>query len=470
MGTLYALADPRDGAVRYIGQTTKDLSVRLAGHVNNPASRVRPWVQELVAAGLTPIIAPLREDVPVPELLAAEREEITRRLIDGEDLLNQASTAVARKVLRERAERAARERHRSAWQKAAQHAREVLGGPLAPGSPPPIRLSEQVMERIRALWVLEAGQPADQEMDYRGVGKLSQRSRFRLESAEVSEALWEEVRGAWRFWRYNEDTEFTTAVEARVAGILTCHGIHDAEAARYVSLVPWAVSAVAPWGVLAQQAGLPYDGPAFISWVTGNPEVRDALEFLSAWRPSMIGSLVNIEAPYGRAPASVYLAAAALAHGDICVPEELEYRLTSTLQDVARDNMLTPPMARLLARLRPQALDDVFGSDVASQADQDLGLPLGTAAKVASYLAGRGNYGVLDRVAIRAAGELPSTPFPDYSSWRGPGVCTLRVMVGSQVAARLISSPEGQTEEDVIHKAQSVWMADEEWVQDRDAA
>lgn len=36
-GTIYALVDPRDGAVRYIGQTTKTLAERLAGHVANPA-------------------------------------------------------------------------------------------------------------------------------------------------------------------------------------------------------------------------------------------------------------------------------------------------------------------------------------------------------------------------------------------------------------------------------------------------
>ena len=49
-GTLYTLVDPRTETVRYVGQTTKPLAVRLAGHMNNPAPKVAPWIAELAAA------------------------------------------------------------------------------------------------------------------------------------------------------------------------------------------------------------------------------------------------------------------------------------------------------------------------------------------------------------------------------------------------------------------------------------
>jgi hypothetical protein len=64
-GTIYALVDPRDGAVRYIGQTTKTVAERLAGHIARPAPRVGVWISELREVGLAPFPMALRHDVPV---------------------------------------------------------------------------------------------------------------------------------------------------------------------------------------------------------------------------------------------------------------------------------------------------------------------------------------------------------------------------------------------------------------------
>lgn len=49
--TIYALIDPRDGAVKYVGQT-KNLSHRIACHRRPDSnSRLRKWTEELTAAG-----------------------------------------------------------------------------------------------------------------------------------------------------------------------------------------------------------------------------------------------------------------------------------------------------------------------------------------------------------------------------------------------------------------------------------
>jgi predicted GIY-YIG superfamily endonuclease len=54
---IYALIDPRDMTVRYVGKTT-DPKRRLAEHTANKMSArdVRPWLQELLDAGLAPVM------------------------------------------------------------------------------------------------------------------------------------------------------------------------------------------------------------------------------------------------------------------------------------------------------------------------------------------------------------------------------------------------------------------------------
>lgn len=62
---IYALRDPRDGAVRYVGKTTKGLDERLHGHLK--LARLRPkshrdwWIRSLGAVGLTPQIEVIEE-------------------------------------------------------------------------------------------------------------------------------------------------------------------------------------------------------------------------------------------------------------------------------------------------------------------------------------------------------------------------------------------------------------------------
>jgi hypothetical protein len=63
---IYALIDPRDGVVRYVGQAVNPHR-RLSGHLSrartNPTSRAHRWLNELLAAGLRSQLEILQEVV-----------------------------------------------------------------------------------------------------------------------------------------------------------------------------------------------------------------------------------------------------------------------------------------------------------------------------------------------------------------------------------------------------------------------
>ena len=62
---IYALIDPRDGEIRYVGLTTNSLKVRLAKHVSDWRNTYRGrWVKLLKQLGLRPIIR-LIQYVPI---------------------------------------------------------------------------------------------------------------------------------------------------------------------------------------------------------------------------------------------------------------------------------------------------------------------------------------------------------------------------------------------------------------------
>ena len=87
-GTVYALIDPRDNKIRYIGKTEKPILARLAHHLatpTNPAMRV--WINALSLQGLTPRIEAVAT-VPVDGLGAEEQRQIKRHADDGHRLLN----------------------------------------------------------------------------------------------------------------------------------------------------------------------------------------------------------------------------------------------------------------------------------------------------------------------------------------------------------------------------------------------
>lgn len=88
IGTIYTLSDPRDGRIRYVGKTEKNILERLAGHLaspSNPAMRV--WLNALAIQGLTPHINAIATH-PVDRLLAEEEKQIQAHAAAGHRIFN----------------------------------------------------------------------------------------------------------------------------------------------------------------------------------------------------------------------------------------------------------------------------------------------------------------------------------------------------------------------------------------------
>jgi hypothetical protein len=87
-GTIYALIDPRDGKIRYIGKTVQPILTRLAGHLANPTNpAMRVWITGLTAAGLAPRIEAVATAAE-ERLDAEEQRQIAHHLKRGHRLLN----------------------------------------------------------------------------------------------------------------------------------------------------------------------------------------------------------------------------------------------------------------------------------------------------------------------------------------------------------------------------------------------
>ena len=100
---VYALCDPRDDTIRYVGISI-DARVRLYQHLHGYGGRQEwRWISELQKLGLSPVLLILEEIPTGPEAfyLAYEREEfwIREMLLAGEPLLN--TYGVTRRYSRE---------------------------------------------------------------------------------------------------------------------------------------------------------------------------------------------------------------------------------------------------------------------------------------------------------------------------------------------------------------------------------
>ncbi len=97
---VYALRDPRDHAVRYVGVTRSTLRQRLIGHYSAPDwyddGKTR-WMNELKALGFRPTIEAVETITgqPYSHALSLSKEAywIEKFLGDGTDLLNQHNRA-----------------------------------------------------------------------------------------------------------------------------------------------------------------------------------------------------------------------------------------------------------------------------------------------------------------------------------------------------------------------------------------
>lgn len=459
-GTLYALVDPRDGAVRYIGQTTKTITERLAGHIANPVPRVGKWISELSQAGLAPLPVALREGIPVLELLAVEKEEITRRIAAGEKLLNSTVTAAGREILARRAEEDRIAHERQTWRDVADRVRVTVGGPMPPGDLPPIPIGTQAMHAYRQTLLL-AAEP-EKEREPGDDNYLSKDTRLQLARADAFDELWNSTGGAWSRLIGMARNQFRNHLEACIGGATSRAWESWEDMSRYLALVPWALVAVTPWADLARRAGIESEAE-FADWVSDDPTVREALAFLAAHGGNV---LVGLKAPEGdyRSPApAIVLSVMAATHCGFDLPELLHRDAAHMLRDMAKDRQLTAPMADLLHKLDPKALDTAFGPDIVRDLDRQLDLPHGTALRVLSALLQDRRatpLGKLEDVVTRAGCALPTVPAPDYWRWTGDEVPILVGVVGRLVEVGAMPPPRDLEEARHLEEVRSLWRMD----------
>jgi hypothetical protein len=421
-GTVYALIDPRDGTTRYIGQTTKTLAARLRGGY---APRVRAWITELRSAGLAPQITAVREGVPADDLLVAEAEEITRIIAAGGTLLNEQVTGLGRKLLSERheAERVAGER--DAWAALADAALDTLGGPLPPGDLPDVQIPDSSWRFMSAVDPgrrerMESLRVSDPRETFYERHRILQ-TMEREQEQPGRELRWA-MHGAWGRVNGLAGDRFGDQFDLNVSVVAETPCGSRAEASRHLALIAWYMVAVHPWHHLAQLGGLAADDETFIAWAGRDAEVREALEFL-ARRRQLERLPYEWYSPFEKGPGHL-LGAVAAAYSGV-TPKAIVPHIIEVLGKVADDHQLTQPMADLLMRLNPRALDAVFGKDIAAEIDRDLSLAAGTSGRVLRAVVERivhVNDPQVRRAADRSAHTLPVTSLPDYGGWYGPSI------------------------------------------------
>lgn len=123
---------------------------------------------------------------------------------------------------------------------------------------------------------------------------------------------------------------------------------------------------------------------------------------------------------------------------------------------------MTRPMADLLVRIDPRALDSAFGRDIAADIDRELDLKPGTAGRVMEALVdpnrlGRMSDPSLQRAADRASQTFPVTDLPDYGGWNGYGVIGARAVAACLVRTGLAESKWQPSDEYMAHH-RALWV------------
>lgn len=89
MGYIYALADPKDGRIRYVGKTNQPYT-RFKTHLRGDVRPDHPkakWLQSLKEQGLQPSLIIL-EEVADEDINACEQEWVRRFAVTGTELTN----------------------------------------------------------------------------------------------------------------------------------------------------------------------------------------------------------------------------------------------------------------------------------------------------------------------------------------------------------------------------------------------
>lgn len=466
-GTIYALLDPRTNDVRYVGQTTKPIQVRLAGHLAAPAPLVKAWIEDLAVEGRLPQIVPLREDVPAEELGAAEKEEIEAHSARGE-ILNIASNSLgnarrrkasAAEQKRRDAEEKAMDRawRQASWRQVADQIRAATGGPISPVDIP-------IHDIPAAIWsAYEAYHEADRYLGAAEVAyTLAPGGGLRIDESRTPNA--QEVVEARRrrlavepvlqryFRRYCAAFAAVDTGEGYGGKGAFCRGEDEykkefadpVHMARYLSFIPWAARALDPWVIMAEEAGMDAKGEEFLKWVSDDDVTR---EVINLCRAGGVRTGV-LRQSWDRDVAAHALAVGAAHVPDFIVPDLLRALLEKTLVELTRERQATREMCLLLQSLNPEALDTVYGTDELAASDEALGLPPGTSAQVVRQVYGRdlrdpGNR--TGKLLQRHSGDFGTAGVPGYSGWEGPHVPAYRVTAACFYRAGLL--PDAQKEE-----------------------
>ncbi|MFC7820011.1 hypothetical protein ACFUTR_36010 [Streptomyces sp. NPDC057367] len=227
-----------------------------------------------------------------------------------------------------------------------------------------------------------------------------------------------------------------------------------------IGLVPWCMYAAAPWYRMAQTGGLVETPAQFIRWL-GDTAAASALQLL-AGEEHQLRFMLEHRHDNGRVPPEICLLATAAAHCHLDILAPLQDQVRSLLENLLPDPMLTQPMADLLLRLDPQALR-ALGPDVAPETDERLGLAAGTTARVLADLAAHRAFSgnrQLRQAAWRASGRAPTVDAPDFRSWSGPTVPTMRVVSANLVHAGVLTAPEGQSDAEYVTGIQRLLAPD----------
>ena len=83
---IYTLSDPRDSAIRYVGQA-KDPKKRLEGHGHSEGTGKSEWIKALRELHLRPILTVV-DECQVDEAVAKEKHWIEQLASEGQPLLN----------------------------------------------------------------------------------------------------------------------------------------------------------------------------------------------------------------------------------------------------------------------------------------------------------------------------------------------------------------------------------------------
>jgi len=482
VGTIYGLVDPRTGGVRYVGQTVKPLAVRLAGHMAAPAPRVKSWIAELAVEGRVPDIVPIREDVPAEELDEAERAEI-RTYAESGDLLNTASNelgnakrrkASREEVKRRKAEEEAMERtwRQASWRQVADQVRAATGGPISPDGIPirdiPARVWETyLVYRETNQYPVETSatrllHPPRWLGEVNGCPSRDEETEQLFRQREGAQAGLEQYLRAYcgAFGDVDEHDRRGPGegVYGRGGGGFRSQFRDPEHMARYLSLVPWAARAMAPWVDLAEEAGIDVKSQEFTEWVSDDEATRDAVRLYQQEAPGFLG----VRRQQWDTTLATYMLAVGAAHiPGFVTPGLLAATLEERLMELARDRQMTGEMCQLLQRINPKAFSMVYGRDELAEADEALALPPGTSARVMQHVYGgdvRDPHDRAARLLQRHAGTFDITALPDYGGWSGIHIPGMRVAAACFYSAGLFSGVGASEGEELLAQVKSTWL------------